>query len=263
MPSPQRPTLVRRLPVGFAGLPGEGTGAAAELGGGSGSVTADAEEDDSYERAEGGLESRLLGRAIHELLERLSGLRKNYEPEDAVAKLETSLPAMVAAMRSEGLTGRVAQRLGEEAWAAALDTLRDAVGGWILAPHAEASSEVGWTAVSGGQIQNRRADRVFFSTGPDETYEAGWWVIDYKTSHEIGGHGSAASRDRAIEEDSYKTTATRSSEGSLERFKGQLQVYADILRGIHGSEAAGDAELLPIRGMIYCPGRREYRIWEL
>jgi superfamily I DNA/RNA helicase len=249
----RKPTMLRRLPEGYAaserlrlgGLPGP------SIGGSDGAQAL-------YMRREGGLESRLLGVAVHALLEQLSRLRRGLEPAEAAAALGASLPAAAAKIRSAGVPQGAAALLAGEALEIVQRAAAHPFGAWISAAHPEAESEARWTGVmrakqdagGGGPLWNLRPDRVFFATAADavDGSKPSWWIIDYKTS-EAGGAdlGDALERERFL-------SAHR------EVHQGQLGAYARALRGLR--ETPGEPALR-VRAGIFYPRLLLLDTWEI
>jgi ATP-dependent exoDNAse (exonuclease V) beta subunit len=185
--------------------------------------------DPLYSRESGGVESRVLGLAAHALLEKLALLRITQTWENARAALEDESPRLTAQIRAAGLSRIEAARLTEAALAVAMATSHNPTGQWVLDPHLEADSEVRWTGLLGGEIRNVQADRVF-RAGPEplEPGDGVWWIVDYKTASTPG-----SDRDTAV-------SALRSV------FAPQLEVYARVLRQIHG-------DAITVRAGLYYP----------
>jgi ATP-dependent helicase/nuclease subunit A len=100
-------------------------------------------------------------------------------------------------------------------------TVEDERGRWILSPgHSQAGSELALTGIAHGRLENVVIDRSFIDENGTR------WVIDFKTSPHEGGR-----LDDFIERE-------------LERYRGQLQKYAALARGL-GPE--------PVRAALYFP----------
>jgi hypothetical protein len=189
------------------------------------------------------LHSRLLGTAIHILLEELSRLRQQMEPAEAAQAIVESLPAVTAEIRSYGLSRAAAERLAGEALRVAQQTSLDPAGSWILAPHPRADTEARWTGLfqtvadSRERQWNLRPDRVFFAAGRASN-EPVWWIIDYKTSDADGADLSDEAQRSAFK------TAHRL------QHQEQLEKYAHVLRSLHKEK--GD-QTISIRTGIYYP----------
>jgi ATP-dependent helicase/nuclease subunit A len=234
-PSLTKPALLHRLPHGFRVAQSElsATGPDAALVG-AGRL---------YERHEGGLISRALGSAVHMLLERLAQVFTTQPLTAGVAALMQSEPRIAAAIRATGVAPSESNRIAGEAIAIALRAANDPVGQWILAPHAEAISEVRWTGVVSGTLRTVQVDRVFRAgpapeSGGQPTADNTWWIIDYKTAHKNGLDPEAALPElRKI-------------------FAAQVEVYAKVLRNLKGADIA-------LRGGLYYPRMSRLDWWEL
>jgi ATP-dependent exoDNAse (exonuclease V) beta subunit len=206
-----------------------------------------------FTRVEGGLESRLLGTAVHGLLEKLTRLRQDLPLEAATRKLVEQLPTVTSEIRRHGLANAAAQRLASEALAIAQRTGSHAVGAWITAPHADAQSESQWTAWADGAISTMRPDRVFFAGGPDglpDLAQESWWVIDYKTSRADGRDLSSPANLKEF------------LSQHREQYRVQLDTYATVLRGLIQKEQEHRPGQFLIRAAIYYPRLRAFDFWE-
>jgi ATP-dependent exoDNAse (exonuclease V) beta subunit len=215
MPSPARPTLLRRLPPDYrpAPIPASAPAAAesALLGAGSARL---------YTRHEGGLRSRALGTALHTLLEELARLRISLDWDSARQALQHSAPRVAAQARAIGVDQPQAAQIATQALEAALAASHDPTGSWILSPHRGAASEAGWAGVFAGGLRSVRVDRIFQAgSAPGANGEDCWWIIDYKTAHPDHVDPAAALPElRAL-------------------FAPQLEAYAELLRNLHGAES--------------------------
>jgi ATP-dependent exoDNAse (exonuclease V) beta subunit len=234
LPSPPKPTLLRRLPPDYRPEQGaESAQTAAEavlVGGGTGA-------SHLYDRHEGGLLSRALGTAVHAFLEELARLRATHDWEAARAALPRIEPRIAAKMRAVGVDPAQATSLAAQALHQALAASRDAQGQWILSPHTDAASEASWTGVVSGSLRTVRVDRVFRAglTPGSEGADA-WWIVDYKTAH------------------ADAPTADLSALRAL--FAPQLAAYAHILRNLQGNGT-------PIRAALYYPRMLLLDWWEI
>jgi ATP-dependent exoDNAse (exonuclease V) beta subunit len=236
MPSPTRPTLLRRLPPDYRLAPAEASSQAAGepsvLGMGTGPVQL-------YPRHEGGLLSRALGTAVHTLLEELARLRARLDWEAARSALAGFEPRIAAQVRAVGVDQPQAARIAAEALQMALRASHDPIGSWILSPHTAAASEAGWAGVVAGDLRSVRVDRVF-RAGPTPGSDEGdcWWIIDYKTTH-------AGNLD-----------LKQALHGLRELFAPQLEAYAGLLRNLHGGDA-------PVCAGLYYPRIPLLDWWEI
>ena len=192
-----------------------------------------------YERHEGGLLSRALGRAAHMLLLELARLRAKTDWDSARTVLERFGPRVAADLRAVGIDRRQAQQIAANALQLALNASRDPAGEWILSPHSRAANEVRWDGVVNGAVRAVQVDRVF-RAGPAPQMDGDdcWWIVDYKTAHEKAPDPAAAlPRLRAL-------------------FAPQLEAYASVLRNLYGSGA-------PLRAGLYYPRMLRLDWWEL
>ncbi len=220
MPSPARPTLLRRLPLDYHPSPSEAVSHAAAdstvvgLG-----MESEIRLAQLYARHEGGLLSRVLGTAVHALLGEIARLRTRVDWEAARSALLQFEPRITAQARAVGLDQPSATRVAAEARQIALRASHDPLGSWILSPHAGAVSETAWTGVAAGGLRSVRVDRVFQAgSAPCSEGEDCWWIIDYKTAH-------ANSIDPA-----------QALPGLRRLFAPQVEAYSELLRKLHGAE---------------------------
>jgi ATP-dependent exoDNAse (exonuclease V) beta subunit len=254
MPSPPRPTLLRRLPPNYRPLqtteanspdvsPTTTAGAPsiprpyAEWVGNHESNPASPES--LYTRHEGGLLTRALGTAVHAFLEALARLRTNSDwpaAREALTRLE---PRIAAHVRATGLDPSQAARIAAEALRHALNASRDPAGQWILSPRADAVSEASWTGIVSGSLHTVRIDRVFRAgPTPDSEGDDCWWIVDYKTAHADTLNSQAALPALRLQ------------------FAPQIEAYAAVLRNLHNGDK-------PIRAGLYYPRMLLFDWWEL
>ncbi len=232
MPNAARPAIVQRLPLdyvprvtSFASDRRDG-----EIAGLSGAQL--------YQRHEGGLLSRALGSAVHSLLEELARLRAVQEWPEAREALQRFEPRMVSQLRSAGVERKEAAAIAGQAMDIATRASHETVGQWILSPHPEAASEVRWAGVIGGNLREVRVDRVFRAgPAPHADGDQCWWIIDYKTAKEGGNGAKELLKLRAL-------------------FAPQLELYAKVLRNLHGNDAV-------IQAGLYYPRMDAFDCWEL
>ncbi len=233
-PSTATPAVIRRLPASYRSAPSQFSSAAEEPLLGAGRF---------YERHQGGLLSRALGKSVHLLLQQLAQLIATQTDQTARASLARLQPRIAAGIRAAGIEPQHSARIAAQALEIALQAAGDPLAQWILAPHAGAANEVRWTGVVAGSLRTVQADRVFCA-GPapqstaaspaDET----WWIIDYKTAHEDGLDPAAALPQlRAI-------------------FAPQIEAYAKVLRNLRG---AG----INLCGGLYYPRMSLLDWWQL
>jgi len=233
MPSPLRPTIIRRLPENFQASVSINTAPHSEesivgLG-----------DDSPYQRHEGGLLSRALGNAVHKLLEELARLRKEFDWDEARTALEKSRPRIAASIRSTGLSVSESHEITLKAYECALNVTHDRIGQWILSQHADAASESSWAGVVSGNLRLVRVDRLFRAgLEPLLPGQDALWIIDYKTAH-------TADLDPSLALPGFRSA-----------FAPQLNIYADVLRNLHGSE-------IQLRAGLYYPRMSLFDWWEI
>jgi ATP-dependent exoDNAse (exonuclease V) beta subunit len=188
-----------------------------------------------YERHEGGLVSRALGRAVHLLLQLAAVLRAERKWDEVRAALVELRPRVTAEIRAAGIEPGNAARIAERALAIAAAATEDEAGQWILEPREEAGSEVRWAGLAGGAVHTVQADRVFRAgEAPLSVSGDVWWIVDYKTAHEENVDLADLRR----------------------RFAPQLETYARVLRNLRGADAKVCAGL-------YYPRMRKLDWWEI
>jgi ATP-dependent exoDNAse (exonuclease V) beta subunit len=222
MPSPTGPTMLRRLPANY--LAALSTSSEARFG--AASMGAEVAGIGSgiaplYARHEGGPLSRALGTAVHTLLEELARLRTKLDWEAARSALRGFEARVAAEIRAFGVDRSEAARIATEALQIAFKVSNDRMGSWILSPHPGALSEVGWAGVVNGRLRSVRVDRVIRAgAAPGSEGDNCWWVIDYKSAQ-------AENIDPA-----------QTLPGLRALFAPQVEAYGQLLRNLHGAEAA-------------------------
>ncbi len=246
MPAPPKPAILRRLPADYKPpcdnsspeitdqcaieTAGPKTPAAGATSGGSVAQL--------YSRHEGGPLSRAMGDAVHMLLEQLARLRIAMEWDAARAALRALEPRVAAEVRALGLSPRQAQETAALAMSLALDASADPAGAWILSPHPQAASEIGWNGMVAGMLRSVRVDRVFQAgLTPCTDGDNCWWIVDYKTAH------------------SENLTTEAALPNLRPHFAAQLEAYAEVLRKLHPDGR-------PIRVALYYPRLRALDWWE-
>jgi ATP-dependent exoDNAse (exonuclease V) beta subunit len=233
MPSPAKPTVVRRLPPEF-----EPASAISESRKSAETITGLGDAD-PYQRHAGGLQSRALGNAVHKLLEELAHLRATLEWDEARRRLDDFRPRVAALVRSTGISVAHADSIAAKAFEIALNASYDSYGQWILSPHANAASESSWAGVVTGSLRTVRVDRLFRSgLEPQQDGNEALWIIDYKTAH-----GDDADQLFVLPE----LRAT---------YAPQLQSYAALLRNLHGDSTK-------LRAGLYYPRMCMFDWWDI
>jgi ATP-dependent exoDNAse (exonuclease V) beta subunit len=231
VPFALKPTRLRRLPPGYQTTCAEFPFAANEPPVGAGRL---------YERHEGGMLSRALGKAVHEFFQHLARLLATETRESARAALVRFQPRITAHVRAFGIDASQANRIAAQALEMVLRAARDPQAQWILAAHADAASEARWTGVVAGRLRTVQVDRVF-RAGPTPLSaddNSTWWIVDYKTAHEDGLDPKTVLAELRGE------------------FAPQIEAYAKMLRNLHGADLA-------VRGGLYYPRMALLDWWEL
>lgn len=196
-------------------------------------------EQIAYNRHEGGLPSRALGTAVHALFAETANLRATRGPDAVRSAIREPVPRIAAQIRASGLERAQAEEIAAQALEIVRKTFDDPIAQWILAPHTDAAAETRWTGVLDGALRSVQADRVFRAgSEPMTEGENTWWIIDYKTAHaEDSDPAAALPKLRSL-------------------FAPQLELYARVLRLMHGSGAQ-------IRAGLYYPRMRLFDWWEI
>ena len=234
MPSPLKATKLRRLPLDFEVTSTIDLSHSPNRG----EILVEGRAN-PYERHEGGLISRALGSAVHKLLEEIARLRIARNWPSARAGLEQYRSRILAQIRSAGVSPAQAASIATQAYEFVLKASQDPHGQWILSPHVEAASETGWAGVVAGNLRLVRVDRLF-RAGPEPFVEGDdcWWIIDFKTAH-------ADNLAPAAKLQEFRTT-----------FAPQLEMYAAVLRNLHGADAR-------LRAGLYYPRMSLLDWWEI
>jgi ATP-dependent exoDNAse (exonuclease V) beta subunit len=241
VPPALKPTRVRRLPSSFRPAFAELPSAVEEPTVGPGRL---------YERHEGGVVSRALGNAVHELFQHFAKLLTTERSEAAQESLVRLQPRIAANVRAFGIDASQANRIAAQALEMVRRAARDPQAQWILSAHVDAASETRWTGVVAGTLRTVQVDRVFragpapLSTDDNST----WWIVDYKTADyknagDHSGQGASLDPEAALP-------------GLRREFAPQIEAYAKVLRNLHGADAA-------VRGGIYYPRMALLDWWAL
>jgi len=235
------PTPLRRLPPNYHPASAEIPSAADESPVGAGRL---------YGRHEGGLLSRALGKAVHELFQhfaQLLAVEKGGVAGEALVRLQ---PHVAANIRSLGIDVSQANRIAAQALEMVLRAARDPQAQWILAAHADAASETRWTGVVAGSLRTVQVDRVFRAGNTPQSTDdnSTWWIMDFKTGDYKTADYKTAQGDGL---DPKAALAELRSE-----FAPQIEAYAKVLRNLHGADAA-------VCGGLYYPRMMLFDWWEL
>ncbi|HEX4067872.1 MAG TPA: UvrD-helicase domain-containing protein [Acidobacteriaceae bacterium] len=223
-PQPRLP--LHRLPLDAAPLPIEANVTA------SGTITITDTEAPEFRRPEGSRERRIVGSAVHALLQRLGPELQSLDPAALRARAASLL-------RASALTGEPLRSATDTVTNLLLACAADPVCQWILAPHPEAQSEVSWSGTlpgEGTRLRTLRADRIFRSgAAPQAEGSDYFWIIDYKTGSATPGALFLAS-ERAL-------------------YAPQLNAYARVLRALYGGD-------LRLRLGLYYPAITTLDWWD-
>lgn len=196
------------------------------------SITGSPDASD-FHRPEGSRLARLIGSAVHTMLQRLGPDLAALTPADLRARTTNLLRA--AALTGEALSSATATVTKMLRACAA-----DPVCRWILADHPDSQSEASWSGylpeISRNRFRTLRADRVF-RAGPapfDESSDV-FWVIDYKTSPGPSGE-LFLQQERAL-------------------YGPQLEAYGSVLMALHGPKTA-------LRLGLYYPALGALDYWD-
>ncbi|HTA79275.1 MAG TPA: UvrD-helicase domain-containing protein [Terracidiphilus sp.] len=232
--SPAKPTRVRRLPADFQAPPVFTPGVS-----GADRSTSEESSSNAYRRHEGGIASRALGTAVHKFLEETARLRATLDWPATRAALPQALAAVNARIRAAGIAQDESNSVAARALKIALQASDDAIGQWILSPHARAASEASWAGVVADSLRSVRVDRIFRAgLDPLSVGEDAWWIVDYKTAHA----------------ENLDPSAAKSTLRSL--FAPQLEAYGALLRKLPGGD-------LPIRAGLYYPRMSLFDWWPI
>jgi ATP-dependent exoDNAse (exonuclease V) beta subunit len=233
MPAPATPALLRRLPSNF-----EAPQPRYFRGGGGSMGAAGTQPAMGYQRHEGGIDSRALGSAVHAGLQLLAQHRLTLDWEAARTKLAESATRISAQIRASGVNREHATQIAKQALDIAVRASLDPTGAWILSPHQHAETEVRWTGIVAGGMRTVQADRVFRSGNTPLSQQGDvWWIVDYKTAHWGDSPKDALPKLRQL-------------------FAPQLELYASVLRKLHGPDA-------PIRAGLFYPRMSQFDWWEV
>jgi ATP-dependent exoDNAse (exonuclease V) beta subunit len=234
MPNPVPATNLRRLPSDYQASQSliAATTTATSRAAGIGSARL-------YDRHEGGLISRSFGNAVHSLLEELARLRTHHAWPAACESLRVFEARIAAQIRSKGVAQPHSAKLAAQALDAAMRIASDPIAEWILSPHSDAGSESRWAGIVAGGLRTVQVDRIFRAgTTPLSTGTNVWWIIDYKTAHDDNA-------DPAETLPQFRR-----------QFAPQLEIYAEVLRNLHG-------DATQIRAGLYYPRMLQFDWWQI
>jgi ATP-dependent exoDNAse (exonuclease V) beta subunit len=196
-----------------------------------------------YQRQRGGLESRLLGRTIHTLLESITKARATAEWPEALNVVSKQRPQLVAGMRAQGCSIADANALLQKAELAVQTAVESPIGRWVLDPHPFAASESKWTGIIGRELRQLRPDRLFQAGDAPLTLAQSspapqWWIIDYKSAH----LAAQFTEQELVEQ--------------RRLYAPQLELYGRFLRELEGEEFAINL------GLFY-PAAAQFDHWKI
>jgi ATP-dependent helicase/nuclease subunit A len=165
--------------------------------------------EENFVRPEGSRRARIVGTAVHALLDELSRGKELSSLKQCARLL----------LRASAFSGRALEEAVQETLDAVETCVRDADGAWILRQRAAAESESSWTGWFEGRLQTLRADRVFTAGATPGSEGSDYvWIIDYKMSAPAG---------EAVENFLHR---------QRESYLPQLARYAKTLRAVRGEE---------------------------
>jgi ATP-dependent exoDNAse (exonuclease V) beta subunit len=169
--------------------------------------------------------ARHVGTAVHRMLQVMAEAGTGaWTPQ----RLDAMREVLARELRSLGVPEPQLGAAVARALAALHNAVEDPKARWILAPHAEARSELRLTGVDLGEIVDIAIDRTFVDA------DGVRWIVDYKTGiHE--GADPEGFLDREVE-----------------RYRPQLERYARLLSRL---------EARPTRLALYFPLMRGWREW--
>jgi ATP-dependent helicase/nuclease subunit A len=172
------------------------------------------------ERPRAGLAARAFGTVVHALLEDLAG--RNGVDAAVIDEVKGWRQRATALLRAAGLPRTEAESQSGDILRALLAVLNDANGRWILGARASAQTEASWsTWASDDIVRTLRGDRIFRAGAtPCSREETHLWIVDYKTAR----HGESGL-------DAFLQT-------EKEKYLGQLEAYAAVMRKVHGEDTA-------------------------
>jgi ATP-dependent exoDNAse (exonuclease V) beta subunit len=233
---PSRASRLRRLPLGFSS-DSESRLEVERLS----TIDSAPANVPLYARHQGGLASRAFGTAVHALLQQLARLRADSDWPTACAALRRFAPRIHADLRSAGVDPARAESLAAEAMRLVHNASTDPAAAWILSPHPNAASEIRWTGVLDGAIHSVQIDRLFQAgTTPLSEGDSVWWIVDYKTAHAPSTPPDSPPNLAALRP----------------LYARQLEIYARLLRNLHGADAA-------VRAALYYPRMSALDCWEI
>ena len=197
----------------------------------NGAAVIAAADPPEFRRPEGSRHARVIGAAVHALLERMG-------PGLIALSAEQIRAHAASLLRASALTGEAHENATVTVTNLALACASDPVCRWILAPHPEAQSEASWSGFADARLRTLRADRVFRAgTAPLAEGSDCLWIIDYKTGAAPPGDAAAWLAEERL------------------TYAPQLLAYGRALRALRGAET-------PLRLGLYYPAISVLDWWE-
>jgi ATP-dependent helicase/nuclease subunit A len=178
--------------------------------------------------------ARHVGSVVHALLQRIAqdGLAHWQPPRIAAENLWIRRELRRLGVVADALAGAA-----ERVVAALATTLADPRGRWLMAPHSAARSEWRLTGVSRRGLTDIAIDRTFI----DESGTR--WIVDFKTGTHEG------------------TDVDRFLDNERQRYRAQLENYAEILSALDLEANLAGGGSAPIRLGLYFPLLAGWREW--
>ena len=183
------------------------------------------EDNDKPEFKWAGIGARCLGNVLHQVFRTIGESDSHAWSAD---NIQTQRPQLIAALRGQGLSVSLAEKMAPTAEKAVRNLLQDTKGRWIMQKHQEARSEFPLTAWIKGRFVQRIVDRTFID---DQGVR---WIIDFKTSVHEGSNLRQFFAEEKI------------------RYQKQLEQYEELFK-IMG-------ETRPIKKALYYPIHRNFVI---
>ena len=136
------------------------------------------EESDKPEFKWAGIGARCLGNVLHQVFRTIGETDSHSWSAENIKNQRSRL---TAALRGQGLSASLAEKIAPTAEKAVRNILQDPKGQWIMRQHQDARSEYPLTAWMKGRFVQRIVDRTFIDEGVR-------WIIDFKTSVHEGSN---------------------------------------------------------------------------
>ena len=174
--------------------------------------------------------ARHIGSVVHAILQRIA-----EEGVDTWSRerISTLTPTIERELARRGVATNELSLAASRVVDALDNTITDSRGRWALHAHQQARAEWRLTGFRHGTLMNIAIDRTFVD---DQNVR---WIIDFKTGNHEGGD------------------ADTFLDNEKKRYAAQLETYATILSGMHGTSQAKS-----IRLGLYFPMLKGWREWE-